>query len=216
MTSSARRCASSANRISSITEKNRANARWPTSTTFATPSDWISRSNSRIRACVLSRSDDTVKSGNWSASATSPGLSSNASTGPPLMRRKSATRRARKVLPVAGRGDATMNTGVHGRVGASAPQSGRSSPMAASTDWLWLSATFTVPMQDIGPAIRPAARCGRTPPDGDLRLRCDGYLADDYLARLRYTTWRPTHRERSIRKSVPAPDDPGQSERMMR
>ena len=67
------------------------------------------------------------------------------------------TRRARKVLPVAGRGEATMNTAVHGCVCGSAV-SETSLPIAASTDWLWLSATFTVSVQGLQPCNIPAAR----------------------------------------------------------
>ena len=80
----------------------------------------------------------------------SPGPSSKASTAPPSMRRKSVTSRARKVLPVAGRGEATMNSAVQLRVLRSAGRRGlfrtgrRRSPQARTGCGLSARCVFSV------------------------------------------------------------------------
>ena len=91
------------------------------------------------------------------------------------MRRKSATRRARKVLPVAGRGDATMNTAVHGRglrIGAAIGQivaDGRKHGLAMAHRHVHGLRARRRPCNSPRRTVRP------TPPTVTYACVCDGY-----------------------------------------
>ena len=130
------------------------------STTLATPSARISRSNSRICACVLSRSDCAVgRPGRLIRQRDIAGAELEGLDGAAVDAQEVGEMRARKVFPVAGRGDAMMNTAVHGRDRGLRIGTGSAVVAdAASTDWLWLIATFRVSLMRMAATLQLTSR----------------------------------------------------------